>query len=375
VFAGVDAAIGAFDKAFTELRELDFQVEKSGKRLEEVSRRDQTLRDAQTAKEVECGRYLAEVRKGWPNGRLPKSWQHGTWEQFCGLRKIHLRTAWNYIAKAEHVDKSESSSPDSDFPTQREVAAARREESPRSTVETTRWNPDNVPAKPANDAVPATPTRTGGRGKPQWLMQSIVRDYTRENDLVCDPLAGFGSTLIAAKATGRRAIGSEIDEKIALNTGIEDIRIGDWRTALGDAGQVNAVITDPPYSARTHAASRKFGNEREDGSSLEGLGPEYTAWTRDDVFEFVRHWSPRCEGWMVALTDHHLIHDWQEAYEDVGRYSFAPVGCLIRGMTVRLCGDGPSSWMLYVMVSRPPALSRWGTLPGAYVGTRDRADA
>jgi hypothetical protein len=48
-------------------------------------------------------------------------------------------------------------------------------------------------------------------GKPLWLMQSLVRDYSRTGDLVCDPCAGSGSTLIAAVTEGRRAIGSECD--------------------------------------------------------------------------------------------------------------------------------------------------------------------
>ncbi len=48
-------------------------------------------------------------------------------------------------------------------------------------------------------------------GKPVWLMRAIVRDYTRPGDLVVDPCAGAGTTLIAAEEEGRRAIGAEID--------------------------------------------------------------------------------------------------------------------------------------------------------------------
>jgi len=50
-----------------------------------------------------------------------------------------------------------------------------------------------------------------GRGKPPWLKHALVRDYSRPGDLVCDPLAGFGGTLAAALAYGRRAVGSEMD--------------------------------------------------------------------------------------------------------------------------------------------------------------------
>jgi len=48
-------------------------------------------------------------------------------------------------------------------------------------------------------------------GKPLDLMRAIIRDYTKPGDLVCDPCAGGGTTLIAAATEGRRAIGAEID--------------------------------------------------------------------------------------------------------------------------------------------------------------------
>jgi site-specific DNA-methyltransferase (adenine-specific) len=48
-------------------------------------------------------------------------------------------------------------------------------------------------------------------GKPLALMRSIVRDYSRPGDLVCDPCAGGATTLIAAAIEGRRAVGAELD--------------------------------------------------------------------------------------------------------------------------------------------------------------------
>lgn len=47
-------------------------------------------------------------------------------------------------------------------------------------------------------------------GKPLGLMRSIVRDYTRPGDLICDPCAGGGTTLLAARMEGRRAVGAEM---------------------------------------------------------------------------------------------------------------------------------------------------------------------
>jgi hypothetical protein len=49
-------------------------------------------------------------------------------------------------------------------------------------------------------------------GKPLWLMERLVEDYTRPGDLVCDPCCGAGTTLLAAKLLGRRWIGGDLDE-------------------------------------------------------------------------------------------------------------------------------------------------------------------
>ena len=49
----------------------------------------------------------------------------------------------------------------------------------------------------------------GGRGKPQWLLDALVRDYSDPGHVVCDPLVGWGSTLVAARNAGRIAIGAE----------------------------------------------------------------------------------------------------------------------------------------------------------------------
>lgn len=48
-------------------------------------------------------------------------------------------------------------------------------------------------------------------GKPLGLMRAIVEDYSREGDLVCDPCAGAGTTLLAARMEGRLYIGAEAD--------------------------------------------------------------------------------------------------------------------------------------------------------------------
>lgn len=47
-------------------------------------------------------------------------------------------------------------------------------------------------------------------GKPIWLMQRLVEDYSRPGDLVVDPCCGAGTTLVGAIRADRRAIGGDV---------------------------------------------------------------------------------------------------------------------------------------------------------------------
>jgi hypothetical protein len=172
-----------------------------------------------------------------------------------------------------------------------------------------------------------------------------------------------------------------------LSVGPPRLRFGRWEDVLGD-GDVDAIITDGPYSLRTRRGHdeavrnlRLAGEEkrtrvdkRRNATYSVGVNRRralsYDHWTERDVDEFVAAWAPRNRGWFVCMSDHLLVPAYEAAYRRQGLTTFAPVGVLIPGMTVRLSGDGPSSWMLYVNVARPKRLSRWGTLPGGYTGGR-----
>lgn len=51
--------------------------------------------------------------------------------------------------------------------------------------------------------------------KPQRLISQLVRLFSDPGELILDPFMGSGTTLVAAKNLGRKAIGIEIEEKYA----------------------------------------------------------------------------------------------------------------------------------------------------------------
>lgn len=165
-------------------------------------------------------------------------------------------------------------------------------------------------------------------------------------------------------------------EKVVI--GSAELWHGDCRQVLPLLASVDAVITDPPYSRRTHAghdAAAKGGKaEGKDDSDRAGLG--YHALTPEDVAYFAGHYARVCSGWVVWMTDSDLALAVRQAMEAAGRYAFAPLPFYQPGRSVRLSGDGPSSWTDWIVVSRTKAQMKWGTLPGGYVagpGWNDKA--
>lgn len=165
----------------------------------------------------------------------------------------------------------------------------------------------------------------------------------------------------------------------------ECVKIGDATLYLGDCleilptlGKVDAVVTDPPYSERTHqghaaTASGLRSDFGADNSTRKDLG--YSALSMADVETLAVQFADLCSGWIVWMCDHHLAPGIQKNLEALGRYVFAPLPFFAPGSRTRLGGDGPASWTIWIMVARTKAQCNWGTLPGGYVagkGWRDR---
>jgi DNA modification methylase len=77
-----------------------------------------------------------------------------------------------------------------------------------------RWNGGGRPAAWVGPIVGSQDaSREHTSPKPEWLMERVVGDFTDPGDTILDPFMGSGTTLVAAKRLGRRAIGIEREEK------------------------------------------------------------------------------------------------------------------------------------------------------------------
>jgi DNA modification methylase len=118
---------------------------------------------------------------------------------------------------------------------------------------------------------------------PETLAQEFIEFFTKRGQTVLDPMAGTGSTLVAALRAGRNSYGIELNPKYA---GIAEQIVQEERTALGEAIQgltsklitgdakqvasyelpdIDYLLTSPPYWDMLHA--RGAGNQKKRRSS------------------------------------------------------------------------------------------------------------
>ncbi len=87
------------------------------------------------------------------------------------------------------------------------------------------------------------------------LVEVFLKEFTQPGDLVFDPFAGFGTTLLVAEAMGRRALGLEYDRERVhyIQSRLRDpagILHGDARRLRDYAlPPLDFSLTSPPYMA------------------------------------------------------------------------------------------------------------------------------
>ncbi|WP_338825326.1 hypothetical protein MHOCP_08780 [Moorella humiferrea] len=189
-----------------------------------------------------------------------------------------------------------------------------------------------------------------GAMKPPEVMAEIIRFFTKEGELVLDPFAGVGGTLLGAALTGRKSLGFEIDPRwVAVYRAIQrdfvvvngvlcpreeadngeaingEMRQGDCLALLKElpAASVAAVVTDPPYGIN-HGA-RGFGGETNFNMLSSGLAGDLGH--APDLETFLERLQEiGGEIWRVLLPGRYLVMMVGDRYQE-GEY--VPLGFLV----------------------------------------------
>lgn len=146
-----------------------------------------------------------------------------------------------------------------------------------------------------------------------------------------------------------------------------DFRQGRWQDVLADVERCDVLLTDPPYSERTHAGFRSGSDVRQ--TNLLG----YANISEIDAVRFVDAWRHRIEQWALAFGDHLSARWWSDAFGEGtpqcpgGWFTFAPVIWHRTDAPPRMSGDGPASPCDRLAVARPYHRPRdMGHRPGHY---------
>jgi len=99
---------------------------------------------------------------------------------------------------------------------------------------------------------------------PSYVIWNLLQRYTRENDVVVDPMCGSGTTLDVCKDLNRKGLGFD------LAPFREDITAADARCLPLKSESVDFLFVDPPYS--THL---KYSGHPKCIGELDARTPEY----------------------------------------------------------------------------------------------------
>ncbi|MCG3124666.1 MAG: hypothetical protein GIKADHBN_03141 [Phycisphaerales bacterium] len=106
---------------------------------------------------------------------------------------------------------------------------------------------------------------------PSWVIWQLLTRYTREHDLVVDPMCGSGTTIDVARDLGRKALGYD------LAPSRPDIFRADARKIPLEDAKADFVFIDPPYSTHVDYSDDPACIGKLDAAGDDGGRAYYTA--------------------------------------------------------------------------------------------------
>jgi DNA modification methylase len=114
---------------------------------------------------------------------------------------------------------------------------------------------------------------------PESLVEAFLKEYTQPGDIVLDPFAGYGTTLIVAERLGRLPFGVELNpEKVDYArrqlARPDSLILGDSRHLAGlDLPPIDFSMTSPPYMHQ--------GDRDDPFTAYQAKGKGYAAYLQD----------------------------------------------------------------------------------------------
>lgn len=141
---------------------------------------------------------------------------------------------------------------------------------------------------------------------------------------------------------------------------------GDCRDLLPKLGQVDHIITDPPYSEHVHGAARSSRMV-----SVNDRGGRYGADVRRNVDLGFAHLSPELRAicaeqfarlakrWVLVFSDTESSHLWRDDLTARG-LDYVRTGAWVKvGATPQFSGDRPATGFEAITIAHPKGRKRW----------------
>lgn len=149
---------------------------------------------------------------------------------------------------------------------------------------------------------------------------------------------------------------------------IEPVIIGDATLYLGDCmdilpmlGEVDAVITDPPYEEEAHTKGRRLlGEQRNGGRTIEYGALDFSPMTEELREKSSCAAGALCDGWMLTFCQAEAVSSWRNAHTSAGgKYKRAMVWIKPDGAP-QFTGDRPGMGYESIVASWfGPGRSHW----------------
>lgn len=135
--------------------------------------------------------------------------------------------------------------------------------------------------------------RLHGASFPQSLAERQIEIYTKRGATVLDPFVGVGTTVDAAIALGRKAVGIDINSDFVKLAKADIPKGASAKVHLGDAqevmrklgdGSVDFLLTSPPYSNLLGSVRGSFAHKWKEHSRIASVSnPKPYSSSKDDL--------------------------------------------------------------------------------------------